>query len=154
MVGEGTPAIFVTFLLAILGYVGLTAVVVLSVRGRLPVGLWRAVAGVIVVHVAMVWSYRYGWRFDLAVRNGYAGFAMFHAALAMIVASTVVREGLARWLVHLSFLIVTIGALGASFLYDVVAIYRVPVVLCALVGSAALARHWLAAARSRRLEAA
>jgi hypothetical protein len=55
------------------------------------VALWRAVAVVIVVHVSMVWSYRYGWRFDLAVRNGYAGFAMFHTALAMIVASTAAR---------------------------------------------------------------
>lgn len=151
MVGEGTPAIFITFLLAILGYAGLTAVVVLSVRGRVPFGLWRAVAAVIVVHVAMVWTYRYGWRFELAVRNGYAGFAMFHAALAMIVASTVAPERTSRWLIHLSFLIVTMGALGASFLYDVVAIYRVPVIVCAAVGTVALVRSWIGA-RVRRAE--
>jgi hypothetical protein len=87
------------------------------------------------------------------VRNGWAGFAMFHGALVMIVASTAVPERAARWLIHLSFLIVTLGNLGATFLYDVVAIYRIPVVLCALVGTAALARHWLAA-RARSTETA
>lgn len=157
MVGEGTAAIFITFLLAIVGYFGLTSVTVLSVHERVPVGLWRGVAAVIVVHVAMVWTYRYGWDLGLAVRNGWAGFAMFHGALAMILASTVAPERAARWLIHLSFLIVTLGALGATFLYEVVAIYRIPVVLCALVGTAALARHWLAGrvgARTRRAEPA
>lgn len=143
MVGEGTPAIFITFLLAILGYVGLTAVVALSVRGRVPVRLWRGVALVILVHVAMVWIYRYGGRFDLAVRNGYGGFAMFHGALAMILTSTVMREAVARRLIHLSFLIVTVGATAATFLYDIVAIYRVPVLVCAAVGVGALAWSWI-----------
>ncbi|HSL84653.1 MAG TPA: hypothetical protein VLF66_17905 [Thermoanaerobaculia bacterium] len=157
MVGEGTPAIFITFLLAIVGYFGLTTVTVLSVHERVPVGLWRGVAAVIGVHVAMVWTYRYGWDPGLAVRNGWAGFAMFHGALAMILASTVAPERAARWLIHLSFLIVTLGALGATWLYEVVAIYRIPVVLCALVGTATLARHWLAGpagARTRRAEPA
>lgn len=157
MVGEGTAAIFITFLLAIVGYFGLTTVTVLTLHERVPVGLWRGVAAVIVVHVAMVWTYRYGWDLGLAVRNGWAGFAMFHGALAMIVVSTAAPERAARWLIHLSFLIVTLGALGATFLYDVVAIYRIPVVLCALVGTSALARHWLTRrvpADSRRAEPA
>ncbi|HLE83347.1 MAG TPA: hypothetical protein VJG13_03330 [Thermoanaerobaculia bacterium] len=37
--------------------------------------------------------------------------------------------------------------------YDEVAIYRMPVILCVLVGNTALFRHWMSAARTRRAEA-
>lgn len=143
MVGEGTPAIFVTFVLALVGYVGLTGVVVFSIVRRLPVVLWRGVAVVILVHVLMVWAFRYGWQFDLAVRNGYAGFAMFHGALACILVSTVVGEKRSRILVHIAFGIVTVGALGATFLYDVVSAYRIPVILCAGIGGFFLFRAYV-----------
>lgn len=149
MVGEGTPAIFITFLLAILGYAGLTAVVALSARGGVPFRFWRGVAAVILVHVAMVWTYRYGGSFELAVRNGYGGFVMFHGALAMVLASTVTPEAVARRLIQVSFLIVTVGATAATFLYDVVAIYRIPVLVCAAVGVGALARAWIGGALGR-----
>jgi hypothetical protein len=148
MLGEGTPVLFVTFLLAMLGYAGLTAVTLATLRGRLPFGLWRAVAGVILLHVILVWTYRYGWRFELAVRNGYAGFLLFHSALGLILASTAARERTARRLVHVSFLIVSLGATGASFRYEAVAMYRIPVILCALAGSAGLIRSWLHTRRS------
>ncbi|HMB93774.1 MAG TPA: hypothetical protein VKP65_23175 [Rhodothermales bacterium] len=138
MVGEGTTAIFITFLLAIIGYVGLTTVVVRSLRHPMPWTLWRGVALVIVVHVAMVWVFRFHGDFSLAVRNGYAGFIMFHAALLIIIVSTLVRERMARRLVQVAFVIVTMGALGASFLYEVVAVYRIPVILCAVVGGGSL----------------
>ena len=95
---------------------------------------------VIVVHVAMVWSLRYEWQFSQATRNGYAGFLMFHAALLMIVTSLFLAERHALWLVRLAFLVVSAGALGAVFLYDVVAIYRVPVILFAAAGSVAWIR--------------
>lgn len=148
MVGTGTPAIFVTFLLAILGYVGLTALVVLTLRGRRPVVLWRVVVGVIVAHVLMVWAFRYGWDPALSVRNGYAGFAVFHAALALLLASTAAPEPAARRMLHAAFAMVTAGALGAAFIYDDVALYRLPVIACALVGGAALVRHYGWRARS------
>lgn len=138
MVGEGTTAIFITFLLAIIGYVGLTTVVVRSLRHPMPWMLWRGVALIIVVHVAMVWMFRFHGDFSLAVRNGYAGFTMFHAALLIIIVSAFVREHIARRLVQVAFVIVTMGALGASFLYEVVAIYRIPVILCAVVGGGSL----------------
>ena len=77
MVGTGTTEIFITFLLSITGYVGLTTVVVLTLRGQHPIALWRAIALIILAHVLMVWIYRYDWQFDLAVRNGYAGFVHF-----------------------------------------------------------------------------
>ena len=134
MVGEGTTAIFITFLLAMIGYGGLTAVILLSARGTLPARLLRVVAVVVLTHVIMVWTFRYEWQFPLAVRNGYAGFIMFHCALLLILASTISRERVARPLIQLAFVVVTIGALGATFVYDVVAMYRVPVILCALAG--------------------
>ncbi|MGA1195074.1 MAG: hypothetical protein ACO36I_01105, partial [Candidatus Latescibacterota bacterium] len=74
MVVEGTPAIFVTFVMAILGYVGLMCVVLLTVKDRPWMWLWRIVVPIIFIHVLMVWMFRYEWQFDLAVRNGYAGF--------------------------------------------------------------------------------
>ena len=149
MVGEGTTAIFITFLLAIIGYVGLTTVVVHSLRRPMPWMLWRGVALVIVVHVAMVWAFRFHGDFSLAVRNGYAGFAMFHAALLIILVSTFVREHIARRLVQVAFVIVTLGALGASFLYEVVAIYRIPVLLCAVVGGGSLIWYYGKQLRTR-----
>lgn len=151
MVGEGTTAIFITFLLAIVGYVGLTTVLLLSLRGAMPWMLWRIVAVVIVVHVAMVWTFRFHGDFSLAVRNGYAGFAMFHTALLVIVTSIFVQERIARRLIQVAFLIVTMGALGASFIYDVVAIYRIPVILCALAGGISLIVHYTKQVRQRNL---
>jgi hypothetical protein len=86
----------------------------------------------------MVWIYRYELQFSLAVRNGYIGFAIFHTALLMILISTVVKEHITLILIRLSFIIVTIGAVGAIFRYDVVTIYRLPIMLCAFAGSAGL----------------
>ena len=142
MVGEGTTAITITFLLAIIGYVGLTVVLLRSLQGRMPWVLWRTVAVVIATHVVMVWTFRYHGEFALAVRNGYGGFLLFHTALTLILISTFLRERLAILLVRVAFLIVTAGALGASFIYDVVAIYRVPVILCAVAGVGALIWHF------------
>lgn len=51
MVEMGTTEIFITFLLAITGYVGLTTVVVLTLREQHPIALWRIVALIILAHV-------------------------------------------------------------------------------------------------------
>lgn len=56
----------------------------------------------------------------------------------MILISNVVNKGASIILIRLSFIVVTIGALGASFRYDVVAIYKLPVIFCALAGSGGL----------------
>lgn len=142
MVGEGTTAIFITFFMAILGYVGLTFTVTLTARGKHWIGVWRIVAVIIFVHVLMVWMFRYGWQFDLAVRNGYAGFVIFHSALISILISTFCNRDLGQKLIHVSFVIVTMGALGASFRYDVVAMYRMVVIVCAVVGGIGLAQFY------------
>lgn len=139
MVAEGATAVFITFLLAVIGYGGLTVVVVLTSFGfELPRRFWWMVTGIIVAHVCMIWTVRYEWDFAAAVRNGYAGFVLFHLAFLMIVMSAFTRERLARTLIRFAFLIVTLGATGATFLYDAVAIYRIPVLLCATAGVGSL----------------
>ena len=148
MVGEGTTAITITFLLAKAGYAGLTAVLLLSLRGRLPINLWRGVACVILVHVIMVWAFRYHGDINLALRNGPQGLLMFHGALMMILASLFTREQLSKMLIRISFAVVTMGAIGATFLYDVVAIYRIPVLACALAGIGGLVWAFLHRTRS------
>jgi hypothetical protein len=134
----------VTFLLAMIGYAGLTATAVVSARGRVPAGLWRAVAAIIVAHVALVWAVRYEWQLAQAVRNGYGGFVVFHGALAIIVLSLATPDVVSRRLILAAFLIVSAGAVAAVFRYEVVAIYRVPVVLCALGGVIGIAAAYRA----------
>ena len=73
------------------------------------------------VHWERVIAFRYEWQFALAVRNGYAGVIMFHGALLLILISTISRERVTRLLTHVAFVAVTIGALVATFQYDVVA---------------------------------
>jgi hypothetical protein len=131
-----------TFFLAFAGYVGLTTTAVIAAHGRLPVRFWRAVTLIIVAHVTLVWMVRYDWHLSVAVRNGYVGFGLFHAALGMIVASVFTAERRARVLVHLAFAVVTLGAIGAVFRYDVVSRYRAPVIVVSITGVAGLARAY------------
>jgi hypothetical protein len=131
-----------TFLLAVAGYAGLTTAAVLAARGRLPRALSLVVALVVATHVVLVWAVRYDWSFSQATRNGYTGFVIFHVALALIVASVFVPARVARALVLTAFPIVSVGALGAVFRYDVVAVYRAPVVLLAVTGFAGLLMAW------------
>ena len=133
----------ITFLLAVVGYAGLAATAVLVARGPLPLPLWRATAIVITTHVALIWMFRYQWRLSEATRDGYVGFLVFHGALTLTVASLFVRERTARTLVHVTFGIITLGALGAVFRYDVVAPYRPVVIAVAALGVAGIARAWL-----------
>lgn len=143
MVSDDGAIVFITFLLAMVGYVGLTACALFTVRQRMPHPFWLAVVVVIVAHVLMVWAVRYHWSFALAVRNGYGGFLLFHGALVAILASTMVRDGVARILIRLAFLVVSAGAIGATFRYGVVALYRIPVLVLAASGAAGLLWAWL-----------
>ncbi|HEX6315137.1 MAG TPA: hypothetical protein VFZ73_09775 [Gemmatimonadaceae bacterium] len=140
---------FVTFLLAPIGYAGLTFAVVQASRGHRLGDIWRLTTLVVVTHVLLVWSVRYDWQFSEATRNGYIGFAVFHVALAAILLSHVATPAAARRLVVGAFLAVSLGAIGATFRYDVVNMYRIPVLFCAVAGSTALVRTY--AARRRTL---
>ena len=131
-----------TFLLAVIGYAGLTTTAVFAAAGRPSQWLWRLTAAVIVAHVALVWTVRYGWRLDAATQNGYAVFVVFHGALALILVSLVTPARLARQLVWLAWGIVTLGAVGAVFSDPAVSIYRIPIILLALGGAAKLIAAW------------
>jgi hypothetical protein len=125
---------FITFLLAPIGYAGLTAVTVMAAQGQLPTLLLRATVAIILVHVFMVWHVHYGWQFSEATRNGYVGFILFHGALAAIVASAAAPPHIAKILLTVAFLVVTLGALAATAEYEVVRAYRIPVIILAAVG--------------------
>ena len=150
MVATGTTEIFITFLLAITGYVGLTTVVILTLRRQHPITLWRIVTLIILAHVLMVWIYRYDWQLDLAVRNGYTGFVIFHTALALILISTFVNKYLSQKLIHLSFIVVTTGATGASLRYDEVSMYRFIVIPCGLIGGIGLIKLYILDRKKRK----
>lgn len=137
-----------TFALAVAGYAGLTAAVILYARGRAHPLLWRLTTAVIVLHVLLVWSERYEWRLAAATRNGYAGFVVFHAALAWILVASFRPPRQAALASVPAFAIVTVGAVGAVFRYAEVAPYRWVVLALALAGAAALAT--VAARRWRR----
>ena len=138
MLSEGINEIFITFFFAVTGYIGLTITLLLSLKQNIPHLFWRIVSLIILIHVFMVWSYRYDWQFAVSVRNGYSGFLIFHTALLIILLSNFVQENIARILIKISFIVVTTGAVGAVFRYDVVEIYKVPVLIFAVVGSAGL----------------
>ena len=135
---------FITFLLAPIGYLGLMIAAVRAARRRHTIVFRRMVAAVIVTHVFLVWSVKYGWQLSEATRNGYTGFVLFHAALLAIVASVFVRDRLARRLLVSAFGVVTVGALGAVYLYDEVKAYRIPVIAIALVGLTGLVQAYVA----------
>ena len=96
--------------------------------------LARATALVVVLHVVLVWSVVYEGSFSQATRNGYAGFLIFHVALGFIAATPFLRRVPARRATIAAFLIVCVGATGAVFRYEVVSIYRVPVVAIVVIG--------------------
>ena len=132
----------VTFIAAIAGYVGLTLNMVLVALSRHRRVYILPVALIVFAHVFMVWHFRYEWEIAQATRNGYAGFLIFHTALLGIMAAPMVRIRHVRILVAFSFVVVAMGASGAVLRYDEVAVYRIPVFLCDVVGLSALA-YWV-----------
>jgi VIT1/CCC1 family predicted Fe2+/Mn2+ transporter len=111
----------------------------MAAYGRWPVALWRLTVLIIVVHVTLVWHVRYEWQFSEATRDGYDGFAIFHAALIAIVPSLFVEQPIARRLVTAAFAVITVGAIAVTSTYVVGANYRMLVIAIALAGVAGLA---------------
>ena len=132
----------ITFLLAVIGYAGLTVSGSWAVSGRVPIQLRRATAIIVVAHVLMVWAVRYQWSWAQATRNGYAGLMIFHSALILIVTSAFWRDRQGIRLMQVAFALVTLGAVAAVFQYDEVAEYRVPVIVLAVAGIAGITRGW------------
>ncbi len=129
----------ISFPAAIVGYAGLTANMVLVAANRHRPVCMTPVALIVFTHVFLVWHYRYEWEIAQAVRNGYAGFFIFHTALCSILYAPLAGHRNARRLVAFSFLVAAMGASGAVLRYDEVAIYRLPVLICDLTGLCAVA---------------
>jgi len=127
-----------TFVLAMIGYAGLSGMMIWAYFGRVPTIARALNLSVVLLHVLMVWHGRYDWQFAQATRNGPIGFVVFHGALLLLAAAVVCADWLATMLVRVAFVIVTFGALGAVFRYDEVEIYRGPVIAAAAIGGAAL----------------
>lgn len=125
---------FITFLLAPIGYAGLTLITVMAWHGRTVPLLSGVTVSIIVLHVLMVWHVRFAWRYSEATRDGLAGFLVFHGALLAIVASTLVAPNVERILLAVGFLVVTFGAIAATAEYEVVRHYRWPVIAIAVAG--------------------
>lgn len=143
------PIETITFLAAITGYAGLTANMVLVAMDRHRRQHMVPVALIVFAHVFLVWHYRYEWEIAQATRNGYAGFVIFHAALLGILAAPMAGNRWAGRLVTISFLVAAMGASGAVLRYEEVAIYRLPVFVCDLVGLSALAYRVFGRSRPR-----
>jgi len=119
----------IVFLGAFVAYTGLGISKTLTWRGVFDRRLAASVALIVTAHVFGVWSHRYEWAFDQAVRNGYGGFLLFHSALLAIDTAVFTLARISVWLHRAAFGVVTMGAIGASFRYDAVSIYRIPIIL-------------------------
>jgi hypothetical protein len=132
-----------------LGYAGMTTVLLFSLKNQFPKLLWRIIVSIILLHVLMVWNFRYEWQILLAVRNGYAGFLIFHSALIMILISTFLNQKFSLLIVRISFIVVSIGAIGVTFRYAAVEVYKIPVIILSVIGLSSLAINIFS---SRRLK--
>lgn len=125
-----------------------------------PAMAWLALA-VIVAHVWLIWNVRFGWRFEVSVRNGPVGFVLFHGALVALVAAlpalalrprAAAPEEPLRWPVlalFLAWLAVAGGASGAPLRYPFLDGLIVPVLGLTALGLASLLAWSLARWRSR-----
>lgn len=143
----------ITFALAFSAY-ALVALAVGLQGWRLPArAVTAAAAAVALAHVGLVWSLRFEWSLVYAFEKSPPAFVIFHTALAMICASALAPQAASRQLLFLAFPVVTAGSVGAAFRYDVVAMYRIPVLatftLAILAVTAAGFRAWRPRAASR-----
>jgi lipoprotein signal peptidase len=139
---------FVTFALAFVAYVLLGVSVVLSLRGYVTRRYTLAAAVVATAHVTLVWTLRYGGSLGAALDKGRLGFVIFHSALLIIIAASLMPQPVSAAFTWIAFPLVTAGAVGAAFKYDYVAGYRIPL----LVTAAAVVGLGILAWRRRRAE--
>lgn len=132
-----------------IGYLGLTALAVLAANRRYSRQLTVLLALIILAHVFLVWAIRYDWQFTRATRHGYAGFLLFHGALLCLAGATALPPAWARALLMVAYFIVSAGAIGATFRYEVVAVYRIPVLFLASIGTAMIWRQFFQQLRQR-----
>jgi len=143
------PVDWLTFGLAFVGYALLCADAAARAWRRGSRVLTLATAAVVAAHVALVWALRFEGSFEIAISKGWAGFLIFHGALALLLAAAVAPTPWSGRLVLAAFPVVTLGALGAALKYDDVAILRIPL----LAAFATAAGLMLLARRRRRADA-
>jgi hypothetical protein len=114
------------FALAFIGYVLLGVTVACHFWRQPRRWLHILTAAVVLVHVCLVWDWRFHWSLTYAWEKSVAGFLVFHIALALILTAAVVPMPWARWCVLAAFPIVTAGAVAATFRYEEVMVYQVP----------------------------
>ena len=131
-----------TFWLALLGYLGLAYNAGLAITNHYNRQISILLALIIFTHIFLVWSHRYDWQFSQATRNRYAGFIIFHGALFSIICATFSPARIAKNMIIASFFIVSAGASGAVFRYEVVSPFRIPVLLTAFSGIGFIAKTW------------
>src|SRR5262245_1567550 len=130
----------VTFGLAFAAYVLLGAGVVLQLWRRPPRVLTLAAAGLALVHVLLVWGWRFDWSTEMALAKGWTGFTIFHTALGVLLAAAVAPQPWSGRCTLAAFPIVSAGAIGAAFRYDFVGDYRMP--LLAVLAATCAAGLW------------
>lgn len=131
-----------TFFLALVGYAGLAWTAAAMAWGRPVPILHRCTVLVVAAHVVLVWTVRYELRFSQAVRNGWVGFLLFHAALLLLLVTPFRPFPRTRILLWIAFAVVTAGAVGAVFRYEIVHHYRIPVLMAAGWGWLGIATGW------------
>ena len=133
------------FLGAFTAYTGLGISTTLTFRDVFHRQLAWGVALVVTAHDFGVWAHRYEWQFDQAVRNGYGGFLLFHTALIYINVALFTPDRISRILHRVAFVVVSMGAVGATFRYDVVSVYRIPVLFVLVLTVLAAFMFWIRA---------
>lgn len=116
----------ITFGLAYLGYLLLCADVVRRAFGCRGRAVTLMLATVVTAHVACVWIWRFDASLQRALDKSIVGFVIFHTALLLILAGSVLRATWSTRVLVAAFVVVSSGALPAPFRYDEIRILAIP----------------------------
>ncbi len=116
----------ITFGLAYLGYALLCVDVVRRAVGHRGRAWTFVLAAVVTAHVACVWLWRFEGSLQRALDKSIVGFVIFHTALLLILAGSVLRAPWSTRVLVAAFVVVSSGALPAPFRYDEIRILAIP----------------------------
>lgn len=116
----------ITFGLAYLGYALLCVDVVRRAVGHRGRAWTFVLSAVVTAHVACIWIWRFDASLQRALDKNLAGFVIFHTALLLVLAGSVLRATWSRRVLVAAFVVVSSGALPAPFRYDEIRILAIP----------------------------
>jgi hypothetical protein len=116
----------VTFGLAGAGYILLAKDTALRLAGRPWPALGVLTALIVLVHVALVWAFRFEWSFTKAWEKSPPAFLIFHSALLLILLAPLAAPPARDRLTWIAFAIVSAGALPAPFRYPELQLLAIP----------------------------